>query len=162
MKVENGRLVPTFGNLRLSLTHRHFDVFDLEWREQSEEFHIFPLTFLTAPEGDVMALTVPFESTLDPIRFDRQPDPRTRDPQVLRSLAGTYSLGPIDIVIRLVADTKLTASTPGNPSAELIPGRGLRFSVKGQPTLTLEFVLREDGAVEKLILQPLGVLTPKK
>jgi hypothetical protein len=28
-------------------------VFDLEWRELTQEFHVFPLTFLTSADGDV-------------------------------------------------------------------------------------------------------------
>lgn len=69
---QDGRLVPRFGTMKLALTHRHFDVFDLEWWEWAEDFQIFPLTFLTAPEGAVMALTVPFESAVEPIRFERR------------------------------------------------------------------------------------------
>lgn len=53
-------------------------------------------------------------------------------------------------------------TTPGNPSAELVPSRGLRFAVKEQRGLTLEFVLDSSGAVEKIIAQPMGIFTPKR
>jgi CubicO group peptidase (beta-lactamase class C family) len=72
--VEDGALVPRFGTLELSLTHRHHDVFDLEWHELAEQEIRFVLTFLTGPDGDVVALTVPFEETVEPIRFERAPN----------------------------------------------------------------------------------------
>jgi hypothetical protein len=37
-----------------------------------------------------------------------------------------------------------------------------RLSVKDQPTVTLEFVLKPDGGVERIVAQPMGVLTPKE
>src|SRR5439155_16204956 len=54
-------LLPRFGTLQLTLAHRHFEVFDLEWHELGDQSHSFPVTFLTNPEGDVVALTIPFE-----------------------------------------------------------------------------------------------------
>src|SRR5204862_6537584 len=103
----------------------------------------------------------PFEASVDPIRFDRLPDARGRDPEVLERLAGSYVRGPVELVVaRKGADT-LTVGTPGNPSAELTAVRGLRFAAKEQPTTTFEFVLDASGGVEKLIVQPLGVFDPK-
>lgn len=72
--VEGDRLIPRFGTLDLSLTHRHYDVFDLEWHELVNQEIAFPLTFLTAPDGSVHALEVPFEEEVAPIRFERRPD----------------------------------------------------------------------------------------
>jgi uncharacterized protein DUF3471/beta-lactamase family protein len=69
--VRGGELVPTFGTLPLSLTHRHYDVFDLDLLELASEPFSAPLSFLTGPDGDVEALTVAFEDDVTPIRFDR-------------------------------------------------------------------------------------------
>ncbi|MGH2811265.1 MAG: serine hydrolase [Actinomycetota bacterium] len=160
--LEDGRLVPGFGTLRIQLTHRHFDVFDLEWRELGEDVEIFPLTFQTGPEGDVVALTIPFEPSVDPIRFELQADPRGRDPELLPTLTGTYVMGPIELTVSLKAESTLTIATEGGPSTELVPGRGLRFSVKESARTTVEFVLSSDGSVEKVIVQPEGVFVPKK
>lgn len=162
IEVVDGRLVPSFGTLKVALAHRHFDVFDLEWRELTDDLIVFPLTFLTGPDGDVIALTVPFEPLLEPIRFDRRPDPQSQDPEVLRRLAGRYAMGPIEIVVGLKGERTLTLSMPGTPTVQLIPGRGLRFTLEDQPTGSLEFVLKPEGAVEKIILQPLGIFTPRE
>jgi CubicO group peptidase (beta-lactamase class C family) len=159
--LEEGTLRPRLGTMDLSLAHRHYETFDLEWHELSDQFPVFPLMFLSDPDGDVTALTVPFEFAVEPLRFDRLPDTRAQDPEVLRRLCGTYAMGPIEIVIALREDNVLTAALPGAPPFELQPGRGLRFGVKGQPGITAEFELDESGAVVRLMAQPLGVFRPK-
>jgi len=82
--VEGDELVPHFGALALSMTHRHYDVFDLVWEELVDQDIRFPLTFLTAPDGSVAALEVPFEDGVPPIRFERRPsDGSTNDAEGL-------------------------------------------------------------------------------
>lgn len=159
--LEDGRLVPRFGTLKIDLTHRHFDVFDLEYRELSEDVIVFPLTFETGPDGDVVALTVPFEPSVDAIRFVRKPDPRGSDPELLRTLVGTYVMGPIELEVTLKTDSTLTVAEQKSPAVELVPRRDLRFGVKGSVSGTVEFVLASDGSVEKVIVQPTGVFVPK-
>jgi CubicO group peptidase (beta-lactamase class C family) len=159
--VAGGRLAPSFGTLQLSMSHRHYDVFDLEWHELAEQDTRFDLTFLTGPDGDVVALTVSLEPELrEPIRFERLPDVRARDPQVLSVLAGRYERGPIELIVARKGESVLTLSTPGNPAVDLTPGRGLRFAAT-EGGLTLEFVLDDAGRVSKLVVQPLGVFLPK-
>jgi hypothetical protein len=70
-------------------------------------------------------------------------------------------MGPIEIVIAQREDNVLTATTSGAPPFELQPGRGLRFGVKNQPGVTAEFELDESGAVDRLLVQPLGIFRPK-
>jgi hypothetical protein len=72
IRADGDGLIPSFGTLQLSLAHRHFDVFELEWLELVNQQIRFPLTFLTAPDGSVSALEVPFEDAVDPIRFVRR------------------------------------------------------------------------------------------
>ncbi len=161
IKVSGDKLVPEFGVLKIDLEHRHFDVFDLLWHELTDQGINFALIFQTSAEGDVVSLTVPFEATVDPIRFERQPDARGRDPQVLRGLTGTYVMGPIEVVVDLKGESVLTVAAAGQPGADLLPGRGLKFIPKGSQGQSCEFVLAEDGSVKELVIQPMGVFTPK-
>ena len=116
---------------------------------------IFPLTFLSGPDGDVNALTVPFEALVEALRFDKRPD--EQGPEVLRRLCGGYAMGPIEIVVALRGERTLTVSAPGSPPLDLEPIGGLRFGVKDQPAITAEFELGDDGAVTRLVAQPLGI-----
>ena len=160
--VEGGALRPRLGTLDLSLAHRHYETFDLEWHELGDQPHLFPLMFLSDPDGDITALTVPFEPAVDPVRFDRLPDARARDPEVLRRLCGTYAMGSIEVEVALRGDHVLTVTAPGAPPFDLQPaGRGLRFQVPAQPAVTAEVELNEAGAVARLVVQPLGIFLPK-
>ena len=161
--LEGDVLRPRLGTLHLSLAHRHYETFDLEWHELGDQSHLFPLMFLSDPDGDITALTVPLEPLVEAQRFDRLPDTSVRDPEVLRrALCGTYAMGPIEVVVALRGDHMLTVTTPGAPPFELEPaGRGLRFGLKGQPAVTAEFELDESGDVARLVAQPLGIFLPK-
>lgn len=158
---EGDTLRPRFGTLNLTLAHRHYETFDLEWHELGDQSHIFPLMFLSDPDGDITACTVPFEPSVEPARFSRLADTRARDPEFLRRLCGTYTMGPIELVIALQGGKVLTAAPGGAPPFALQPGQGLRFQVKEQPAITVEFELDESGAVIRLIGQPFGVFLPK-
>jgi CubicO group peptidase (beta-lactamase class C family) len=161
ISLDDGVLRPRLGTMDISLAHRHYETFDLEWHELGDQSHIFPLMFLSDSDGDITALTVPFEPLVPAQRFDRLPDAPARDPEVLRRLCGTYTMGPIEVVVAQRGEV-LTVATPGAPPFELEPtGRGLRFGLKGQPAITAEFELDEAGAVTRLVAQPLGIFLPK-
>ena len=56
----------------------------------------------------------------------------------------------------------LTVTAPGSPPLDLVPLGGLRFGIKDQPAVTAEFELDGDGAVTRLVAQPLGIFLPKE
>jgi len=151
-------LQPSLGTMDLSLPHRHYETFDLEWHEMGDQPTVFPLTFLAGPDGDVNALTVQLEPLVEPLRFDRRPDPPGAE--ILRRLCGTYAMGPIEVTVALRGERTLTVTAPGSPPLDLVPAGGLRFGVRDQPAITAEFELDDNGAVTRLIAQPLGIFLP--
>jgi hypothetical protein len=154
-------LRPRLGTMDLSLAHRHYETFDLEWHELGDESHLFPLMFLSDPDGHITALTVPLEPSVEPLRFDRLPDAISRDPALLRRLCGTFAMGPMEIVVTLQGEDTLAVTVPGAPPLQLLPGRGLRFEVQGQPGVTAEFELDDSGSAARIVAQPLGILHRK-
>ena len=156
-------LKPSLGTMDLSLAHRHFETFDLQWHEMSEQQMTFPLTFLSGPDGDVNALTVQFEPLVEPLRFARRPD--TLSLELLRRLCGTYAMGPFEVTVALRGGRNLTVTAPGaapgTPPLDLEPVSGLRFGVKELPAVTAEFELDEDGTAARLIAQPMGIFHRK-
>ncbi len=154
-------LRPRLGTMDLSLAHRHYETFDLEWHELGDESHLFPLMFLSDPDGHITALTVPLEPSIEPLRFDRLPDAISRDPELLRRLCGTFAMGPTEIVVTLQGEDTVTVTVPGAPPLQLLPGRGLRFGVQGQPGITAEFELDDSGSAARIVVQPLGILHRK-
>lgn len=158
--LNEGVLRPSLGTMGLSLAHRHYETFDLEWHETGDQPAIFPLTFLSDADGDVNALTVQFEPQVEPLRFGKRQD--ALSPEVLRRLCGGYAMGPIEVVVALRGERTLTVTAPGSPPLDLVPLGGLRFGMKDQPSVTAEFELDGDGAVTRLIAQPLGIFLPKE
>jgi CubicO group peptidase (beta-lactamase class C family) len=157
--LNEGVLKPSLGTMNLSLAHRHYESFDLEWHEMGDQPVVYPLTFLSDADGDVNALTVPFESQVEPLRFGRRQDALSLE--VLRRLCGGYAMGPIEVVVALRGDRTLTVTGAGGPTLDLVPLSGLRFGMKDQPSVTAEFELDGDGAVTRLVAQPLGIFLPK-
>jgi CubicO group peptidase (beta-lactamase class C family) len=158
--LDGDTLKPSLGTMDLSLVHRHYETFDLTWHEMGDEPVVFPLTFLSDPDGDINALTVQFEAMVEPLRFGRRQD--AQGPEVLRRLLGTYAMGPIEVVVALRGERTLTVTAPGTPPLDLEPIGGLRFGVKDRPAVTAEFELDGSGAVTRLIAQPLGIFFPKE
>jgi CubicO group peptidase (beta-lactamase class C family) len=158
--LDGDTLKPSLGTMDLSLEHRHYETFDLTWNEVGDQPVVFPLTFLSDPDGDVNALTVGFEPLVEPLRFGRRAD--AQGPEVLRGLCGTYAMGPIELVVAMRGERTLTVTAPGSPPFDLEPISGLRFGVKGQPAVTAEFETDGNGAVTRLIAQPLGIFLPKE
>jgi hypothetical protein len=153
-------LRPSLGTMDLSLAHRHYETFDLEWNEMGDQPRVFPLTFLSSPDGDVDALTVRFEPLVESLRFARRPD--APGPEALRGLCGSYAMGPIEIVVALRGERTLTVTDSVSPPVDLDPISGLRFGLHDQPAVTAEFELDGNGAVTRLIAQPLGIFLPKE
>jgi hypothetical protein len=153
-------LKPSLGTMDLSLVHRHYETFDLTWHEIGDEPVVFSLTFLSDSDGDVSAFTVQFEPLVEPLRFDKRPD--TAGPEILGRLCGTYAMGPIELTVAMRGERTLTVTPPGSPPLDLEPISGLRFGVKDQPAVTAEFELDDNGAVSRLIAQPLGIFLLKE
>jgi CubicO group peptidase (beta-lactamase class C family) len=157
--LDGDRLRPSLGTMGLSLAHRHYETFDLEWSELGELAPVFPLTFQSDPDGDVNALTVQLEPLVEPLRFAKRLD--TLSLEVLRRLCGGYVMGPLEVTVALRGERTLTVTPPGGAPLDLVSLGGLRFALKGQPSVTSEFELDGNGAVTRLIAQPLGIFLPK-
>ncbi len=76
-------------------------------------------------------------------------------------MAGTYTMGPIEVEVAFTPPDKLTGTVPGQGTLKLVPDKGLRFKVEDAPGLTVEFVLEGDGPATEIVAQPVGVLKRK-
>ncbi len=57
----------------------------------------------------------------------------------------------------------LTLAGPGSPPTDLVPSRGLAFTVKGFSILRIDFVLGADGRASELrISDPDGSVTARR
>jgi CubicO group peptidase (beta-lactamase class C family) len=152
----DGKLVPHYNALDFTMEHKHYDI----WNARYELFDMtLPLSFGTDLEGNIATLTAPLEPSVKPIVFQKQAAKGLSDPSVLSRYTGSYSMGPMTIVVDVERDTVLVATIAGQGKAELVPYEERIFTIKGQEATTVEFVLAANGSVEKVVL-PGAVFTP--
>ncbi|MCA1711814.1 MAG: serine hydrolase [Actinobacteria bacterium] len=93
---------------------------------------------------------------VDPIFFALQP--ADLEPHQLERLAGHYEMGPLSLAVT-VLDGALRAEVAGANPLALRPRDATRFEVPASPGARVEFVLDAEGAVERVVVHPIGVFT---
>jgi len=149
------RLVPHYNDLDLTIEHRHYDVWDVGMQPSGD---IITISFGSDLEGNVATLTAVLEATVAPIIFEKQPERGLSDPAVLRRYEGTFAMGPATLVVTIGREGSLVATISGSV-LELVPYEERTFAVKGHAGTKIEFVVADDGSVEKVIA-PGAVFTP--
>jgi CubicO group peptidase (beta-lactamase class C family) len=153
-EVVDGKLVADLHDLQVSMEHRHYDVWDADVKVLDDSI---PFAFYSDLDGEIARVEARMESSVDPIAFVKEPDPSLSDPAFLQRLTGTYEFAPYRLDVDLKGSI-LKASGPALGSFELVPRLGLRFEVKGQAELRLEFVLDGEGPASELVIEQIGVL----
>ena len=141
--MKDSHLTFDFHNIKLPLTHFHYDRFDTPDDEQDG---MWSLNFTTSPQGDVDRTVLSLDEA--EATFTRKPE--TVDPKLLAQLAGTYETATgFKFKIDLKEDGSLYFVAPGQPEQQLLPYKGLQFRVKEFSDLVFEFVV-ENGVVKAL------------
>ena len=112
-------------------------------------------------DGNIDRLAMPLELTLpEDIVFTRAAEKLSKE--LLESLTGDYALEQGNANVSLAGDS-LRLTLPGQPAYELIPSRGLAFTLKGLNGFTAEFKKDAAGKVTEMVFTgPGGSRTAKK
>jgi CubicO group peptidase (beta-lactamase class C family) len=155
------QLVTTYNGIATPLEHWHYETFN-GLKADDDVFEDMKYTFYTDEKGNIASLSVPFEPTVSPIVFDRQPADKYFDPEYLLRFTGEYDMETARITVGLRGDA-LTLSVPGQSLVDLEPDLGDEFVIKQYSVVSVGFVTDEAGNVTALELyQPNGVFTAKK
>lgn len=145
----------SYNGFSIPLAHWHHDVF----RGRLEE----PLTgefrfqFRSNLRGDVDDVAVPFEPTVSPITFTRQPPEELSQTAYLERFTGRYRLSGLEIEVTVeLRDGQLILIVPGQPTYELVPYRGTEFDLADQAGYSVRFEVEEEGVRELILVQPNG------
>ncbi len=159
--VEKDKLAFVYNNITTPLEHWHYDIFS-GLRAEDPVFENFKLNFITNANGNIARLEAPFESTLEPIVFEKKPDARLFDAAYLQKFTGKYTLVEQVITISLKGNV-LFASIPGQPELELVPALGDEFTLKQVKVVSLRFKMDDKGKVVAIeLFQPGGVFEAKR
>lgn len=146
-------LVPHYNGLDLSMSHRHFEVWDVNYATLDMDLET---SFITGTDGEVSGLKVQLEATLPPLEFKKQADKSLADPAKLIAFEGSYALGPMTVKVEL-RDSELQASMAGQPPGKLLPYKERTFKIEGGGDTTIEFEVDDSGKATRAIIQPAGV-----
>lgn len=160
--LDSGHLVATFNGIRTSLEHWHYDVFNGLRNPADPTFEDMKYAFTGNMKGDIDALSAPFEPSVDPIVFHRQPDAQLRDSTYITRFTGRYALAT-DTFTVVRQGSVLVLNVRGQPPYELTPYRRTEFDLKGLQGFSLVFTIDGQGRVTGLVSrQPNGVFTAKR
>ena len=141
-------------------THYHYDTFNIKFELEDIELKA---SFATDVQGRIASVSLPMEGSVKEIVFVRVAPESMREKSFLEPLAGTYDLMGTQVHIALQGEHTLVLAIPGQPEYELEPVEGTEFTVKGQPSLRIEFKRDESGTVtETVVTQQGAVLSARR
>lgn len=153
-------LQAVYNSIPYTVTHYHYDVFDLIY----EKFDMtFKVSFLTDLKGNIESLSIQLEPAVGPAVFTRLPEKAMMERGFLEKFVGEYALGEATATVYVKGENTLFLSVPGQPEYELVPYRGTTFNFKILAGYSIEFIMNESGEViEAKVTQPNGVFTATK
>ena len=160
--LDSGHLVATYNGIRTALEPWHYDVFNGARNPADPTFEDMKYLFAGNAKGDIDAVSAPFEPSVDPIVFRRQPDAQLRDSTFLQRFTGRYALAT-DTFAVVRQGAALVLNVKGQPPYRLVPYRRAEFDLAGLQGFSLAFTTDASGAVTGLVSrQPDGVYTAKR
>ena len=150
-------LALSYNGFKPPLEHWHYDVF----RVTDSELKGALVAFGGNLRGDIETITVPLETSVDPIVFTRRAPAAMSDPAFLDRFAGEYALGPQTITVAR-RGSALVASVPGQPTYELVPYKGMEFNLKGMKGFSIRFAEKDGKISGATFIQPDGVYEAKR
>ena len=153
-------LEASFNDLIFSITHYHYDIFEMTNKRIGGPMKI---SFVTNVKGDIDTLIAPLEPTGNDIVFKRAAGREMQEKTFLEQFVGIYALLEMQFIVRLKGEQTLSISIPGQPDYELEPYQGLEFVPKGLSGTSIEFQRNASGIVTgALATLPYGVFNIEK
>ena len=157
--LDAGHLTATYNGIRTALEHWHYDVFNGLRNPSDPTFEDTKFAFAGNVKGDIDEVAAPFEPSVDPIVFHRQPDTQLRDSLFIQRFAGRYALAT-DTLTVVRQGSALVLNIRGQSPIRLVPYRRAEFDLAGLQGYSLVFTTDAAGAVTGLSArQPEGVYT---
>ncbi len=142
-----------------TLTHYHYDVFEVYLQEVGEKIKI---QFESDLFGDIDACLIQLEPSLPPISFTRTGQDTLYSPSYLMQFVGEYKT-EAGLVIQVDFEKeKLFLKPAGQPVFELLPIDEYMFRPRDLDGYKVEFVRDGDQIIRAILRQPNGVFPAEK
>ncbi|MEE4297172.1 MAG: serine hydrolase [Wenzhouxiangella sp.] len=157
-------LTVTYNGIEAPLQHWHYNVWSGAETVGDKTFENMKFAFRSNFEGVIDSIVVPMEPTASPIEFEKQPDPKLRDPEYLQRFVGVYADSVSEQTERVtLSGNHLQLAIPGQPVYTLEPRVDGRFSIGELQGFAVGFDVDETGDVVSITFyQPNGVFTSER
>jgi hypothetical protein len=145
-----------FHNIKLPLSHYHFDRFDTP---NDEQYGLYSLNFITNPQGSIDGLLISLDE--NQTTFNKKVDASLSDPAILLKYVGKYEIAGGFLNIELI-DKDLYIVIPGQPRYQLVPVKQHIFRIKEFADLRFEFVVENGNVTGVKQIDPSGEYLIKK
>ena len=163
IEIINDSLWANFTREKAFVKHEHYDIFKpylLKDNKVSSNDLGFNFNFETNDLGDIEAVKIKLEPTLDPIVFTRIPNIAVISVETLNKYIGSYLLSGIELKVGLKKDD-LILFVPGQPEYILNAVNENEFIIKGLSDYKVEFKEKE-GKLNLILHQPNGTFSAIK
>ncbi len=162
IELEKDELRLSNNKISSPLKHFHYDLF--EFAHPDEPSWKMKVGFGTNLQGEIDHLWIPLQRNLKAIAFTRRPTKGMTEKSFLQPLAGDYELAGNTVTVSLKGDSLLVLENwAGQPESELLPTRGLSFTIRGLTGFTVEFKKDASGQVTEMVLyEPNSAFVAKK
>lgn len=163
IEIINDSLWANFTREKAFVKHEHYDIFKpylLKDNKVSPNDLGFNFNFETNDLGDIEAVKIKLEPTLDPIVFTRIPNIAVISVETLNKYIGSYLLSGIELKVGLKKDD-LILFVPGQPEYILNAVNENEFIIKGLSDYKVEFKEKE-GKLNLILHQPNGTFSAIK
>jgi CubicO group peptidase (beta-lactamase class C family) len=141
----------TLNRLSRPVHHFHYDTFAVA-PDPLDPLEKTKVTFNTDLKGNISSLSMPLESQVKPIVFERAAEKQMFRTDFLEQFVGDYDLPGTTLSITLQGNT-LVGSTPGSPVLTLVPKHGTTFDIKTRPGSSVEFRRDPSGKVTDIVFE---------
>lgn len=146
-----GDLKLTLNRLTRPVHHFHYDTFAVP-ADPLDPMEKMKVSFITDLNGDISSLSMPLESNVKPIVFERVAERRMFERSFIEPFTGNYDLFGTTLSVTLKGENTLVMSEPGSPVLKLIPKHGTTFDVESHPGETIEFKQDTSGKITEAVL----------
>jgi Domain of unknown function (DUF3471) len=164
--MKDGGLVSKFNSIDIRLDHFHYDQFNAVILDPSlEDQAPIRMSFHIDQTGAISKMTVPFESGVKDIEFEKETKAIDVNKSDLKKYEGDYELAPGMLAKFYIKGEKtLYAFIEGQPEYELVPTAKNKFDLKIMKSYSVQFEENEKGEIlSASFIQPEGIFkAPKK
>jgi CubicO group peptidase (beta-lactamase class C family) len=148
---------------KATLTHRHYDSFQLPYVYGQLNPDDLVVTFTTDRDGNIASLSVQLEVLVADIVFARVAAGECMDLAFRAGCAGSYIRGDATHVVTENAEGQLTLKIPFQPLYRLRPYQGTTFAILQLDGYRIEFCRGPTGSIDELVYhQPNGSFVAKR